>query len=104
MDGEETTAPSLLFSQIHFFVVHSEGLSSSDAEPVSIPSFPLRIFHIELTRIVDPSTRRKWGARTIQASFDRPDTARRGYTHNIGYFGLPGVLPMCRRSKIGGQT
>ncbi|KAL8694337.1 MAG: hypothetical protein Q9218_000974 [Villophora microphyllina] len=32
MDGEETTAPSLLFSQIHFLIVQSESLNPSAAE------------------------------------------------------------------------
>lgn len=34
MDGEETAAPSLLFSQIHFLIVQSESLSSAGSDTV----------------------------------------------------------------------
>lgn len=36
MDGEEGIAQSVLFSQVHFAIVQSQSLASSDAEAVCI--------------------------------------------------------------------
>lgn len=40
MDGDEAAAPSLLFSQVHFLIVQSEGLKLPEAQAVSMATHP----------------------------------------------------------------